>query len=167
MTLPGRRAQAGLPPAAYLLALAIGCAFVAWLFPASRLFPAHPLGLAFSGDEAQHVIGQRYFIRDAWRWPLLAVRRLNAPEGVNIAYTDSIPLLALTLKLARGWLPDGFTLTEGWIAVAYALQPLAAVFALRSAGEERLVPTLAVAAISLSMPRPGRRAPGASVAKRI
>lgn len=134
------------------LALLVGIAFSTWMFTAAGLFPAHPLDAAFSADDAAHVIGQRYFIRDAWRWPLLVVPRLEAPDGVNIALTDSIPLAALVLKLFRNWLPDGFTVTAGWIAIAFALQPLAAVFALRGAGERRLVPALAISVISLSMP---------------
>jgi hypothetical protein len=55
------------------------------------------------GDYAEHIIGGRYFIADAWRWPLLNVPGLGLPPGTNIGLTDSIPIAALTAKLARGW----------------------------------------------------------------
>ncbi len=55
------------------------------------------------GDYAQHIIGGRYFIADAWRWPLLIVPGLGLPPGTNIGLTDSIPIAALVAKLARGW----------------------------------------------------------------
>jgi hypothetical protein len=141
-----------MPVANYLFALIIGLGFVAWMFPVGRLFPLHPLDVAMSGDAAQHAIGQRYFINDAWRWPLFDIPRLNAPEGANVALTDSIPLVAVLLKLLRAWLPAGFTVTESWVAIAFILQPVAAVFALRSAGERRFVPAAAISVIALSMP---------------
>jgi hypothetical protein len=55
------------------------------------------------GDYAEHIIGGRYFIADAWRWPLLVVPGLGLPPGTNIGLTDSIPIAALTAKLARHW----------------------------------------------------------------
>ena len=60
--------------------------------------------------------------------------------------------MALPLKLFAGALPARFSAIDLWLVVAYLAQPVAAVFALRSAGERRLVPAVAVAAIAISMP---------------
>ena len=65
---------------------------------------------------------------------------------------DAIPILALPLKLVRRILPPGFHGIYLWLAICWVLQPVAAVFALRSAGERRLIPALAVAVMSISMP---------------
>lgn len=137
---------------AYTAAAVIGLVFVAWLFPVSRLFPTHAYEQAFTGDSAALVIGQRYFTADVWRWPLLVSPHLAAPHGTNIALTDSIPLAALMLKILRAWLPQGAYVLDLWTAFVCAVQPVAAVFALRSAGERRLVPALASAVIAISLP---------------
>jgi hypothetical protein len=116
------------------------------------LFPANYYDLAAAGDTADHIIGQRYFLLDQWHMPPLQTQLLRWPKGTNIAFTDSIPLLAVPAKLLRRILPPGFHAIFWFLAIAWCLQPVAAVFALRSAGEKRLLPSLAVAVIALSMP---------------
>jgi hypothetical protein len=140
----------GLP--AYLAAALLGLLQALWLLPSAFLFPAAGSDWAPIGDAAQHAIAQRYFIADAWRWPLLLARNMNVPEGVNIAFADGIPLLALPLKLAAPLLPPGFHGIGLWYAIATVAQPVAAVFALRSAGERRIVPALGIALASLAVP---------------
>jgi hypothetical protein len=68
----------------------------------------------------------------------LETKLLNAPEGANIAFTDSIPLVALALKPFRHWLPIGFHYIGAWHTVAYILQAVAAVFLVRSVGQTQL-----------------------------
>jgi Family of unknown function (DUF6311) len=136
----------------YLLALVVGVVVVGWLIPVADVVPAHPFDRAFDGDRAASVIGQRYFLAAPWHWPLLLANRLGWPSGVNVAFTDSIPLALLPLKLIAGWLPHGFYVQEGWLALAWGLQPVAAVFALRGTGERRVTACLAVAVLSLCMP---------------
>lgn len=104
------------------------------------------------GDRAQHVIGQRYFIADAWRWPLLTTRLLAGPQGVNISLTDSIPLAAIVTKLFRSVLPQGFTSVMTWLALCYVLQPVAATFALRASGEKRVLSAVVISILSLCVP---------------
>ena len=138
--------------AAYLTALLIGLTFASWLFPRNLLFPANYYDMAASEDTAQHIIGQRYFLLDQWRNPPLETKLLRWPRGVSIASTDSIPLIALPAKLVRRFLPPGFHAIFLFLAIAWILQPVACVFALRSSGERRLVPSLALAIIAISMP---------------
>jgi hypothetical protein len=135
-----------------MLALLVGLAFTVWLFPRQMLFPANYYDLAAVDDTAQHIIGQRYFILDQWRVPPFQTQLLRWPKGVSMGVTDSMPLLAVPAKLARRILPPGFHTIFWFLAIAWYLQPVAAVFALRSAGEKRLLPALAVAVIALSMP---------------
>lgn len=137
---------------AYALAFAVGLVLDAMIFSPASTLALHSWDQALTGDAAQHAVGQRAFIADAWRWPLLTTKLLQWPEGVNISLTDSIPLVAIAAKLLRFALPPGFHAIFLWVAISFALQPLAAVFALRSAGEKRLVPALAVAVVAASMP---------------
>lgn len=136
----------------YLFALALGLGLVAAVFPAEFLVPRAGMGWAPQGDAAQHAIAQRYVLGDAWRWPPLVARNLVPPEGLNIAFSDGIPLQAMLLKALRGALPDGFHGIGLWYAIAWVAQPVAAVWCLRSAGETRLLPAIGVALAAASMP---------------
>ncbi len=107
---------------------------------------------AARGDVIQHMIGQAYFLRQDWHLPLLVADRLVAPAGTNIAMTDSIPLEALFLKALHIFFPgmqQGITL---FLALCWCLQPICAVFALRSMGEKRLLPAIAVSLLSACFP---------------
>ena len=122
------------------------------IFPLAALDGTLSLTHPVNGDTAQHIVGQRYFLADQWRWPPLITRLIDAPNGVNIALTDSIPLAALLAKPWYRWLPHGAHFVYLWVAICFVLQPMAAVFALRSAGERRVLPTLAIALFTISMP---------------
>ncbi len=135
-----------------MLALLVGLAFTVWLFPRQLLFPANYYDVAAEDDTAHAIIGQRYFLLEQWHMPPLQAQLLRWPKGTNIGLTDSIPLLAIPAKLLRRILPPGFHAIFWFLAIAWCLQPVSAVFALRSAGEKRVLPSLAAAVIALSMP---------------
>lgn len=137
---------------AYGFALLLGVVLVLATFPLEFLLPQAGGPWAPQGDAAQHAIAQRYFIGDAWRWPPLHVANLLPPDGLNIAFADGIPLLALPLKALRGLLPAGFHGIGLWYAIAWVMQPVAAVWCLRGAGETRLAPAIAVALAASAMP---------------
>ncbi|HWT08365.1 MAG TPA: DUF6311 domain-containing protein, partial [Roseomonas sp.] len=137
---------------AYGFALLLGTTLALTLFPAGFLLPVAGGPWAPQGDAAQHAIAQRYFIGDAWRWPPLHVGTLPAPQGMNLAFADGIPILALPLKALRGVLPDGFHGIGLWYGIAWLTQPVAAVWCLRGAGEKRLLPAMGVALAASAMP---------------
>ena len=89
-----RNAAFGRSRVTYLIAILLGIGLALWLVPPDVILARGPLTGATAGDVAQHIVGRRYFIADAWRWPPLMVRALGWPEGTNIAFTDSIPLVA-------------------------------------------------------------------------
>ncbi len=148
----------------YPAALGIGIVLVAWAFPLWAVLGLPPPGAPASPDFAQHVVGQRYFLQEGWHWPLLVAQRLDAPHGTNIALTDSLPLLALVLKPFAALLPSGFQAVTVWLAISWAMQPVAAVFALRGAGEQRLLSAMAVAALASTVPSFLARLPHAALA---
>ena len=150
--VPAQTAVAGRTRIAYLLAAVLGAGLALWGFPLALLAGALPTGAPPFPDFAQHVVGERYFLHQPWGWPPLRAAGLDAPHGVDIALTDSLPLLTLLAKALRPlapWIEQTETVFQ---ALAWTLQPVAAVFALRSAGERRLVPAIAVALIAASMP---------------
>ncbi len=142
--------------ASYLSALAVGLGLVLWVFPRWALLGALPPGAPPRADFGQHVIGQLYFLSQPWRLSgassFLVDRRLEAPWGASIALTDSIPLLTVAAKLLRPLLPPFQQTITLYQAAAWLMQPVAAVFALRSAGERRWLPALALAIMASSMP---------------
>lgn len=137
-------------PASYGLAWLLGLAAALTTFPLSHILPNGTHGLV--GDMLQHAIGQIYFLHEPWGWPLLSVHSVMPPAGTSLIFFDAIPLLALPLKLLAPFLPPGFHGIGLWHAIAWSLQPVAAVYCLRGAGERRLVPALAIAILSLSLP---------------
>jgi len=135
----------------YLFALCGGIALAVWLIPPDVMLAGPPCAAGSECDIRQHIIGQRYFIADSWHWKLLVARALDWPDGTNIAFTDSIPAMALVGRLLRPLLPPGGNLVLAWIALSYALQPAASVFALRGLGQRGLLAGGAVAVIAVSM----------------
>ena len=91
---------------AYGLAGLLGLAAALSMFPAWALVGGLPTGRPPRADFAQHVVGQLYFVGAGWHWPLLVDRRLDDGfGGTNIAFTDSIPLVAIVLKLLHPLCP--------------------------------------------------------------
>lgn len=138
--------------APWAVAALIGLALAVMLLPASFVLPPRGADWRLSGDIAQHVVAQRYFIATAWGWPLLVVPTLGADGGTNIALADGIPLLALPLKALAPLLPAGFHGIGIWHALVVVLQPLAAVWCLRQAGERRVASAIGVALAAAAMP---------------
>ena len=102
--------------ASYLLALLLGLAVTGYMFPKRAIFATDiRVRPVYQYDAAMNVYGQRYFTKDAWRWPPLQVKTLGAPEGTNVGFMDGIPLAELVVKLFRRFLPLTSTpSTSGW-----------------------------------------------------
>ena len=124
----------------YLLAMVIGCSFVIYLFPWSFLSGN---SVAFdNGDIAQHVSGWWFYAKDTWHFPLLHTGRLNHPDGVSIALTDSIPLMAVLFKtlltLFPNWFPEHFHYFGWWLGLVFVVQAISAVMLMRALGAKSL-----------------------------
>lgn len=144
---PARRTSAFV---AYAIGILLAGALTAWLFPPSFL---RGEGLFFfDGDISKDISGWIFFAHDTWHWPLLHTSRLNAPEGLSIAFTDSIPLLALLFKPWAGHLPVGFHYFGMWHALAFVLQATGAVFLIRSLRFQSAFAALCAAAFALTWP---------------
>lgn len=73
-------------------------------------------------DIQQHYAGWLFYRNSALSFPLGVTKSINAPQGVSVAYTDSIPLVAVLLRpLANAW--GGTFQYFGWFTlVCFALQ---------------------------------------------
>ena len=100
----------------------------AWL---GMLFFAAVYGLAIvdprniqwllHGDPAQHYLGFAFFRQAPWSWPLGAIPQFGEPLGTSLVYTDSLPLLAIPMKLLSSWLPGEFQYFGLWMLLCYML----------------------------------------------
>lgn len=93
---------------AVLFAALFGASLALYLYGWNVIDPTNVHWLLTEGDPFQHFIGWDAFRRDEWRWPLGAIPQLGTLIDSSIVFTDSIPLLALPLKLVHSWLPDPF-----------------------------------------------------------
>lgn len=134
---------------AYPASCLLGALLAIHLFGLDFVWPRSGLDWRPVGDAAQHVIAQRHFLADGWRWPPLDVATLG---NVNLAFLDGIPALALPLKALRPLLPEGFHGIGLFYVLAWILQPAAAVWALRGAGIRGFWPGIAVALMASAMP---------------
>ena len=110
-----------------LVALA-GLVFAGWMHPAV-LWPTNVGWLLAGDDRGQSALGLFAWLRAGGlglRQPLL-----DAPEGMTLLFTDSIPLLGLLLAPVAGWLPMGVQFIGGWYLLCLLLQALFAGLLLR------------------------------------
>ena len=90
-------------------------------------------------DTGMSMSGYFWFVQDAWRWPLFHVVKADAPEGVNIALTDPVAVLALLGKVARTLTGTTFNLFPLWLVGAFGLTSAALAAFVRGLGERSLL----------------------------
>lgn len=103
-------------------------------------------------DPAQHLIGARYFLADAWRWPLLDLPNLGTPQGSNLTMTDSIPLAALLAKLLKPVLPEWPDYFGPWLWLCFTLQAAGFAAIARALGVRERWAIVGVGLLGLASP---------------
>ncbi len=142
-----------------LVAALPGITLAVWLY-GPALDPRHVEWLLAEGDSLQHFSGWDMFRRDSWRWPLGALPTLGSQVGASIVYTDSMPLIALPLKLLHAVLPDPMQYIGIVMLVNLALNGAVSAGLIRWWGVSRSV-ALAGAVLVVSLPMVTMRGPGA------
>ncbi|MGA4494238.1 DUF6311 domain-containing protein [Vreelandella venusta] len=92
---------------AIMLAACIAGLLAGYLY-AGILNPLKVEWLLQEGDLLQHFLGWHYYRHEAWGWPIGALHTYGTEVRSSIVFTDSLPLLAIPLKLFQEWLPDPF-----------------------------------------------------------
>lgn len=88
----------------------------------TNVIPTNVDWLLQAADWPQHYLGWEFFRRTPWSYPLGEFSNLLYPVATNIGFTDSIPLLAISLKLFNLVLPDFFQYIGLWIFINILLQ---------------------------------------------
>lgn len=136
----------------YLASAVLATLFFFYLYPSPLEFLAGK-GVYFeTGDTPQHVTGWLLYAKDAWRWPPLVTQMMDAPTGINIALTDSIPLAALLFKPFYPFFPENFHYFGIWHLLNKITQATGAVFLIRSLGRRDLLAAIVAAMFALMLP---------------
>lgn len=138
-------------PLGLALAAALGLGFAWWLYGFAMLHGTAPFWWREDADITQYLAGFNAFASDRWRWPLLRLETLNAPDGTLATFLDTVPLYALVLKvLAQGkgyWNPYGL-----WIALCFTLQGVGAWWICREARVRNWAVLVALTLLLVSFP---------------
>lgn len=125
----------------------------AWSSLGPRVMTGDPAVMRLAtGDAAVALAGFRYYLADGWHLPLLFTAKLDAPRGTVIAYTDSIPLLALTAKSVRALGIPAERWWGWWLTAGFVGQATAALFALRAWRVRSAIVGLATATVLVMFP---------------
>jgi hypothetical protein len=146
-----RRIPSLISISAYAGGSLLGVVGFFWIYSSTYLTGEVPFFSPPSADVAQSLVGANYFLADYWHWLPLKVPNLESPEGLSIVYTDSIPLLALIVRLVMGQGIAPLNYFGFWILFCFALQGAGAVYLLRSFGERRFVVLLLGSVLLLLM----------------
>jgi hypothetical protein len=137
----------------YGLSALIGLILAAVLFTPAVLLGTGPFWSAPNyPDMQQHLSAARYFLHDAWRFPLFLTTLIMPPDGVSVVFLDVNPLLALLAKIWFKLTGLSVNYFGPWIAVCYALQGAAFLYLCRSLGLRGWLPAVAATVIALSVP---------------
>ena len=66
------------------------------------------------GDVFQHQIGWEWFRQEAWHFPLGRIVTYGYPFGTSVIFTDSIPIMAIPIKLLSPLLKPNFQYLGIW-----------------------------------------------------
>lgn len=117
----------------------IGCAFFFLRFDWHLVVPTYTDWLLSVGDASTHFISWLFFKNEPWHFPPGAVHNYLAPLGTSVGLTDSLPLLALPLKLLAPILPFRFQYLGAWLLVNHILQALFGYLLLRTRTRNKII----------------------------
>lgn len=102
----------------------VGCAVFFVLFgPAlNPLWDDFCRGGFVEKDILQHYAGWLFLRESSIQFPLCFSNQINWPDGISVAYTDSIPLFAAIFRLFSNWLPQNFQYFGIFSLLCYFLQ---------------------------------------------
>ncbi len=93
-------------------------------------------------DIIQHYAGWLFLRQSPLQFPLCFTNRINWPDGISVAYTDSIPLFAALFRLFSAWLSASFQYFGLFSLLCYLLQGGFAALLLHELFGGRLKPVL-------------------------
>jgi len=131
---------------------ATGMAFALSFLPWGLVTGTGAFWQSAESDRATALIGYLYFVADAWRLPLYHIATLNVPEGASVIFTDSIPLVALAMKVLHAFGVPPWNYFGAWLLCCYALNGMAMTLVLWHAGIRSKAVAVVAALLAAGMP---------------
>lgn len=78
--------------------------------------------LLLKSDLSQHYLGWEFFRKSEWLFPIGLTNSLAYPDTSSVMFTDSIPLISISLKLFNYILPDNFQFFGWYTLIMFFLQ---------------------------------------------
>ncbi|WP_293681629.1 hypothetical protein [uncultured Phenylobacterium sp.] len=135
--------------ATMLAGAALGLCFFAWLLGLDLLQPNAPLWRNPTNDLATMVAGFEAVLREPWSLHPTVTSRLTG-QPVSIVYTDSIPWIALLLKVLG--LGGAINNVAFFLLLTFVMQPVGMMALLRAGGVTRPTSLVAGALLALLLP---------------
>ena len=112
----------------FIIPILISIGSYIWIFGFDRLNPANITWLSHTGwkDAWGAYLGWESYKQSAWANPIGKNLNYGLGLGNSIVYTDSIPLVAIPLKIFAKFLPDPFQFFGIWILFCLVMQALVA-----------------------------------------
>ena len=141
----------------YAVAAAIGLATYLVVYGTGHLSGSSAYWTMPQTDERMFLMGYRYFLHEPWQWPVFVSHAIDVPYTTSVAFSDSIPIWALTNKaiatVAPPWGPFSADAYLGlWHGLAYALQACFGVACLRALGHRSWRTGIVTALFFLAVP---------------
>ncbi|NIA01844.1 MAG: hypothetical protein GWP15_00510 [Nitrospirae bacterium] len=114
------------------------------------------------GDMTTHLIGAMYYVQSHWQFPLFFTPELAFPEGTNIIFTDSLPILALIAKVIFKISGEWFNYFGLWVFLCFPLLAFFIALATKESGIKNIFALLGAALFALTSPALFRGNLGAS-----
>ncbi len=116
-----------------LVGALIGAFFFIIIYGPATLLPTNVSFLYYSNDKdtVSHQMGFEFYRRSPWRHPLGLTNFYPYPYESSVINSDSLPIIAIPLKLISSFLPQDFQFFGIWILFCFIMQGLAAALLLR------------------------------------
>lgn len=136
----------------YIISLTIAFIYTISLFPLDYFSGQNPFWFDVRTDPTQHISGMWAFVADEWHFPLLKTTYLNYPQGVSVAFTDSIPIAALLFKPIAHFFPENSHYFGVWAFLAYIMQGISGAYFIGEASKKSFLNSLLGTLFALMMP---------------
>ena len=139
------------PPMGFV-SIVIGIFYALLIMSPEFVFAKSDYWLYPFGDRITNMIGSIYFFNQGWHFPILSVHDMAIPEGGNIVYTDSIPIIAIITKIIFSCWSGWHNLYGIWIFLCFPILAYAIHKCSRLICPDRVVVSVAAITIGLCSP---------------
>ncbi|NIA01845.1 MAG: hypothetical protein GWP15_00515, partial [Nitrospirae bacterium] len=134
------------------LPILLGVVYALSIFEPAYILGRNAYWMCPFGDVTTHLIGAMYYVQSNWHFPIFFTPELAFPEGTNIIFTDSLPLLALIAKIIFKISGEWFNYFGLWVFLCFPLLAFFIALATKESGIKNIFALLGAALFALTCP---------------